>query len=42
MVCVDYIYKHIIPNFLYAHELQEMKEISVLHTKSYNNLVYIY
>ena len=30
--------KNINPNFFYAHELQEMNEIKVLHTKSSDDL----
>lgn len=30
--------KHINPKFFYAHELQKMDEIKVMHTKSCENL----
>jgi hypothetical protein len=30
--------KHIHPKFFYAHELQKMNEVKVLHTKSCENL----
>ena len=30
--------KHINPKFFYAHELQKMDEIKILHTKSCENL----
>ena len=31
--------KHISPKFFYAHELQQLNEVRVLHTKSCDNLV---
>jgi hypothetical protein len=34
--------KHISPKLFYPHELQEHGEISILQTKSYNNLVYLF
>ena len=34
----SYLTKHINPKFFYAHELQKMDEIEVLHTKSCENL----
>ena len=30
--------KHISPKFFYAHELQQLNEVRVLHTKSCDNL----
>ena len=30
--------KHINPKFFYAHELQKMNEVRILHTKSCDNL----
>ena len=30
--------KNISPKFFYAHELQQLNEVKVLHTKSYDNL----
>jgi hypothetical protein len=34
--------KHISLKLFYPHELQEHGEISILQTKSYNNLVYLF
>ena len=31
--------KHISPKFFYAHELQQLNEVRVLHTKSCDNLI---
>ena len=35
----NHLIKHVNPKFFYAHELQKMDEIKVLHTKSCENLV---